>query len=299
MNRPQTESMTLRERLADASPLLAVELRPPRRDLVGTEAMESWIDLYQSIRQLSLIDTVLFLTDNAVGSGEEENLSHLLNNLGDDAARERIVPFLTLKHTRDYCLRYAERAKRSGFPALVVLGGDRQDGIPRCVDHSWQMRDALRVEQPSLLLGGWANPYRDAVQQVGFLADHADSLDFVLLQVVSHHDLDPVERFLLECQNARLELPMFAGVFHYRSARLRTLKRLQNFIPVPIDGIVADFAAGRTADQITAMSVKRLHQLGLTRFYLSNLSAHDAVTRLDRIAELAGFEAPSVTHPSR
>ena len=35
--------------------------------------------------------------------------------------RERIVPFLTSKHSIEYCLSYAERAHQSGFPALVVL----------------------------------------------------------------------------------------------------------------------------------------------------------------------------------
>ena len=38
------------------------------------------------------------------------------------------MPFLTSKHSLEYCLSYAERAHQSGFPALVVLGGDKSVG---------------------------------------------------------------------------------------------------------------------------------------------------------------------------
>src|SRR5439155_18819428 len=87
----------LKERLADPRPLLAVELRPPRKDLEGVRAMEAWIDVYHSVRGLAASDTVVFLTDNAVGASEEENLGHLQRNLGQEAVRDRILPILTLK----------------------------------------------------------------------------------------------------------------------------------------------------------------------------------------------------------
>src|SRR5262249_20405998 len=134
----------LKDRLADASPLLAVELRPPRKDLEGVRAMEAWIDVYHAVRALSASDTLVFLTDNAVGAAEEENLNHLVTNLGEDAVRERIVPFLTLKHPLDYCRWYAGRARTAGFPGLVVLGGDAQDGIPRCLPHAFELRAIFR-----------------------------------------------------------------------------------------------------------------------------------------------------------
>ena len=87
----------------------------------------------------------MFLTDSAVGAQEEDNLRHLVTNLGHDVPRERIVPFLTSKHSLEYCLSYAERAHQNGFPALVVLGGDKTVGTPRSVEHAWQLRQMLRA----------------------------------------------------------------------------------------------------------------------------------------------------------
>ena len=43
---------------------------------------------------------------------------------------DRLVPFLTSKHSLDYCLMYADRASAHGFGALTVLGGDRTVGQP-------------------------------------------------------------------------------------------------------------------------------------------------------------------------
>jgi hypothetical protein len=57
----------------------------------------------------------VFLTDSAVGAREENNLRHLVANLGDDVARDRVVPFLTAKHSLEYCLAYADRARQHGF----------------------------------------------------------------------------------------------------------------------------------------------------------------------------------------
>lgn len=290
----------LKDRLADPRPLLAVELRPPRRDLRGAAGMEAWIDVYHTVHRLSRHDTVVFLTDNAVGSDEEENLSHLVRNLGPDAVRERIVPFLTLKHPLDYCLRYAERSRRERFPALVVLGGDRHDGIPRCLPHAWELREHLRARLPGGLLGGWVNPYRDPAEQVGFLLEGREGLDFALTQIVSHHEPGPVESFLAEASRRGLDLPLFAGVFLYRSARGRTLDLLERFIPVPRREIERDFRErGLRAEQIAAESLRRLSGMGFTRFYLSNLETGRALPRLRRIATLAGLPAPAAGPPVR
>ncbi|RMF75726.1 MAG: hypothetical protein D6738_03015 [Acidobacteria bacterium] len=281
--------LPLRRRLAVDLPLTAVELRPPRRDLAGDRAMDAWIDVYHAVRGFARRDTVVFLTDNAIGTGEEENVAHLVKNLGPDAPRGRIVPFLTLKHSLDYCLRFAARVQAERFPALVVLGGDAHDGVPRCLPRAWMLRERLRSACPGLLLGGWANPYRDPREQVGFLVEHADSLDFVLTQVVSHHDPGPVERFLAEVDRQRLRAPLLFGVFHYRSARRRTLETLARFIPVPRAEIERDFAErGLTAEQITARTVRWLAGLGVRRVYVSNLETGRAPERLARIATAAG-----------
>ena len=108
--------------------------------------MDAWIDTYHAVRRLTRQGTFVFLTDSAVGAAEEDNLRHLVTNLGLDVPRERIVPFLTTKHAIEYCLSYADRAHQNGFPALVVLGGDKSVGMPRSVEHAWQLRrDAARA----------------------------------------------------------------------------------------------------------------------------------------------------------
>lgn len=101
-----------------------------------TAGIDAWIDTYHAVRSLTRQGTYVFLTDSAVGAPEENNLRHLVSNLGDDAPRDRVVPFLTAKHTLDYCLTYADRAWSHGFQLLAVLGGDVAVGPPRCVAHA-------------------------------------------------------------------------------------------------------------------------------------------------------------------
>src|SRR6267378_2077501 len=157
--------MNLLAALRLGTSVFAAELRPPRAELETREGMDAWIDTYHAVRRLTRQGTFVFLTDNAVGAAEEDNLRHLVTNLGRDVPRERIVPFLTTKHPIEYCLSYAERARQSGFPALVVLGGDKAVGAPRSVEHAWQLRQLLREHERGLTLGGWANPHADAERQ--------------------------------------------------------------------------------------------------------------------------------------
>src|SRR5881397_1844333 len=137
--------MNLLSALNSGALVVAAELRPPRAELATAEGMDAWIDTYHAVRRLTRQGTFVFLTDSAVGAQEEDNLRHLVTNLGRDVPRERIVPFLTSKHPLEYCLSYAERAHQSGFPALVVLGGDKSVGPPRAVEHAWQLRAMLRA----------------------------------------------------------------------------------------------------------------------------------------------------------
>src|SRR5947207_2410257 len=130
--------------LGSGTPVFAAELRPPRAELATSDGMNAWIDTYHAVRRLTRQNTFVFLTDSAIGAQEEDNLRHLIINLGQDVPRARIVPFLTAKHSLEYCLSYAERARQNGFPALVVLGGDRKVGAPRSVEHAWQLRSMLR-----------------------------------------------------------------------------------------------------------------------------------------------------------
>jgi hypothetical protein len=229
----------------------------------------------------------VFLTDSAVGSQEEDNLRHLVINLGDDAPRSRVVPFLTSKHTLEYCLAYADRARQHGFPALVVLGGDRAVGPPRCLEHAWQLRERIRAHEPALLLGGWANPHADPKRQVDYLLEARNTAEFYLTQIVSHHHLPAVERFAVEASRRGLGLPGVFGVFYYRSANPRTLRALSEFLPVPVEGLTADFASGRTAEEICGRSVRALLDAGARHVYISNLPLAKAQATLNRILDHA------------
>ena len=250
--------------------------------------MEAWIDTYHAVRGLARLGTLAFLTDSAVGAREEDNLRHLVANLGDDVPRERVVPFLTTKHPLDYCLAYADRAWEHRFRSLVVLGGDTAVGPPRCVGHGWQLRRLIRARQPGLRLGGWANPHADAAAQVGYLLDVDVSADFFLTQVVSHHDLPAVERFLEDADRRGLRLPAMFGVFYYRSANPRTLAALARFLPVPREALAREFASGASAADVCARSVRALRQLGARHVYVSNLPVGQAAATLRTIRALAG-----------
>lgn len=281
----------LLDALAGDRPVVAAELRPPRAELDARAGMDAWIDTYHAVRALGREGQFVFLTDSAVGTREEDNLRHLVANLGPDAPRERVVPFLTSKHSLDYCLAYAARAVQHGFPAIVVLGGDRRVGPPRCVEHAWQLRQAIRARQPQLVLGGWANPHADARRQVDYLIDAGFTGEFYLTQIVSHHDRPKVEAFVDEARRRGLGMPGLFGVFFYRSASPRTLEALQAFLPVPAEQLAAEFAAGRSPVEICARTLRELREVGVRHFYVSNLPVTRAKTTLEAILQAAGLTA--------
>ena len=251
--------------------MFAAELRPPRAELAAAEGMNAWIDTYHAVRRLTRQGTFVFLTDSAVGAAEEDNLRHLVTNLGLDVPRDRIVPFLTTKHPMEYCLSYADRAHQSGFPALVVLGGDKSVGAPRSVEHAWQLRKRLRERDHTLALGGWANPHADPESQVDFLAAKDAHAEFFLTQIVSHHHVDEVSRFIRTAERRGLTMPGLFGVFYYRSANPRTLDALRGFLPVPVEGLTREFDAGATAEDVCAKTIRTLMDAGARHFYISNL----------------------------
>lgn len=273
-------------RLAEERPLVAVELRPPRSGMSYAASVDAWIDMYHSVRRLARQDTLIFLTDNAVGQAEEENLTHLTANLAGELAPARIVPFLTAKHSLDYIQLYAARAASHGFEALTVVGGDVSGGLPRCFPHAYQLRQWLRRRVPSLDLGGWVNPLKDPVRQVDFLLHPEFGAEFYLTQVVSHHSIPDVERFLDEARRRGVACPGAFGVFLYRSANPRTLRQLGEFLPVPAEGITRDFESGLTAEEICARSIRALRDIGVDKVYLSNLGFERPDARYRRIMEL-------------
>ncbi len=274
--------------LQSGDSVFGAELRPPRAELETREGMDAWIDTYHSVKRLTSGGTFVFLTDSAVGAEEEDNLRHLVTNLGRDVPRERIVPFLTTKHPLEYCLSYAERAHQSGFPALVILGGDKSVGAPRSVEHAWRLRQLLRERDQSLTLGGWANPHGDPERQVDFLTAKDFHAEFFLTQIVSHHQMPAVSRFIEAGRRRELALPGVFGVFFYRSANPRTLAALKGFLPVPAEDLTREFGEGRTAEEVCARTIRSLLDAGARHFYISNLPVGRAPQVLAAILTTAG-----------
>ncbi len=267
---------SLREALAQRHPWLGVELRPPRRGRTDEASMHAWVDLGATLQRLLNRGVPVFVTDDAVGDAEEESIYHLTANLPEEAPRRLLCPFLTAKHTLDYCLLFAQRAQEAGFEALTVLGGDRHVGPPRCLPHAYLLRQRIRTRAPGLLLGGWANPHRDPARQADFLAMEGACADFALLQVTSAQD-EPKLRALRSALNTRsLSLPVVAGVFHYRSANPRTLDRLEAFLPLPRRTLESHFASGGDAVTFTAEAVAAAWRAGFLGVYVSNLPVIDA-----------------------
>jgi len=283
----------LLDRLNDPGPFAAVELRPPRSGLRTREGMDAWIDLRHAIRRLSKHGTFTFLTDDAVGSAEEESLAHVSANIGPAADLRRIVPILTAKHTLSYCRTFASRAVSEGMDALTVTGGDRRVGPERCVPHGSDLRALLRKMEYSgkslpLALGGWVNPHKGPDPQLHHIVLRSSRADFALTQIVSHHSLSAVEAFLEALERRRIEIPMIFGVFFYRSSNAQTLQRLGNFFPVPATQLTTEFGQGADPFEICARSIRGLWSLGIRKIYVSNLRAPSAQRGLGRLLEVAG-----------
>ena len=272
----------------ESSSVIAVELRPPRAELAASEGMDAWIDTYHAIKSLTRLDVRVMVTDNAVGAQEENNLRHLVANLGDAVDRHRIIPFLTTKHSLEFCLAYADQTVHNGFPSLVVLGGDKHVGRPRCLEHAWLLRREIRQRHPNLELGGWANPIANPLQQVDFLLQPDVHADFFLTQIVSHHQADRVGAFIEAGKASGLALPGVFGVFYYRSANPATLEMLSKFLPVPVEELKKEFAEGATPVEICARTIRSLIGVGARHFYVSNLPSKKTAATLNSILDRAG-----------
>ena len=273
---------------SESTSVVAVELRPPRAELESAEGMDAWIDTYHAIRSLTRHDVRVMVTDSAVGAQEENNLRHLVANLGDAVGRHQIIPFLTTKHSLEFCLQYADQVVHYGFPSLVVLGGDKHVGRPRVVEHAWQLRKIIHERHPGLELGGWANPISNPTVQVEFLMHPEVNADFYLTQIVSHHQAPQLRAFLDTGRRAGLTIPGVFGVFYYRSANPKTLEILSRFLPVPVDELTKEFADGDTPIDICARTIRALLDLGARHFYVSNLPARKTAATLNAILDRAG-----------
>jgi hypothetical protein len=156
------------------------------------------------------------------------------------------------------------------------------------VEHAWQLRREIRRRHPGLELGGWANPTSDPARQVEFLLQPDADSDFYLTQIVSHHQAGQVRAFLDAGRAAGLAIPGVFGVFYYRSANAATLEMLSRFLPVPVDALKQEFAAGATPIDVCARTIRALHDLGARHFYVSNLPTKKTAATLNAILEEAG-----------
>jgi len=262
--------------------LLNVEMCPPRMDLPLEQSVDAWIDSNHLMRKIASLGRFVFMTDGAIGRREEPNLRHVTINLGKETDRSRIIPILTTKHSLEYCLEFAQRAYSLGFSSLVVLGGDKSDNEPRCVEHAYELRGLLRKAVPDLTLGGWTSPHGGG-RQVEYMLDGEYSADFYLAQIVSHYQSRSVEQFSNEAARRGLKIPGIFGIFYYRSASPKTLGMLSQFFPVPVEELKRDFAAGKSPDEICASSIHALLQRGVKNFYISNLPMPTAVETFTNI----------------
>ena len=81
------------------------------------------------------------------------------------------------------------------------------------------------------------------------------------------------------------------GVFFYRSANARTLEALRSFLPVPIEALTREFAAGATPEDVCARTIRSLMDAGARHFYISNLPIARAQQALATILEKVGVTA--------
>jgi len=158
-------------------------------------------------------------------------------------------------------------------------------GPPRCVEFAYRLRQLIRERVPDLALGGWANPHRDAAEQVRFLLSPQYTAAFYLTQVVSHHSIRAVEAFVTEARRREVPIPGVFGVFVYRSANPGTLEKLCRFFPVPAGELTKEFAAGATPEEICARTIRALRDVGVEKVYVSNLGVKKPEERYRKLIE--------------
>jgi hypothetical protein len=121
---------------------------------------------------------------------------------------------------------------------------------------------------------------------VDYLLDPRFEADFYLTQIVSHHSIRSVERFLTAARRRGVPYAGVFGVFLYRSATPATLLRLADFFPVPAAELTLEFERGMSPEEICARSIRMLREIGADKVYLSNLGFQQVEARYRRIIDL-------------
>ena len=110
-------------------------------------------------------------------------------------------------------------------------------------------------------------------------------------QIVSHLNVAPVARFIDETRRRGIGKPGMFGVFYYRSANVKTLETLRQFLPVPVEGLSREFAGGATPVDVCARTMRAMMDVGARHFYISNLPLHTAAATLSDILDRIGARA--------
>ncbi len=187
--------------------------------------MDAWIDTYHAVRRLTRQGTYVFLTDSAVGAEEEDNLRHLVTNLGtrraarahrpvpDVEAHARVLPVVRRARASER-FSGAGRARRRQDGWAAAIGRARVAAARRCCDRT--------ITRSRSADGPIRTATRSGRSTISSASDfHAE---FYLTQIVSHHDVASVSRFLNAAERRGLSLPGVFGVFYYRSANPKTLQ---------------------------------------------------------------------------
>ena len=201
-----------------------------------------------------------------------------------------VVPFLTCKHPMDYCLAYADRAHQHGFDALVVLGGDKHVGPPRCVEHAWQLRNEIRSAP---------RRWHSAAGRIRTPIPRRRSAS--ARRACERRVLPDADRLASRARRWRSSWTRKSGAARDRrgcfgcsttvSANPRTLDVLKQLPSCSRRRAEGEFGAGATPEEVCARSMRALADAGARHFYISNLPLARAAATLRKIVELAGTDA--------
>ncbi len=200
--------MRLLDAMRGDTPVIAAELRPPRAELDAAEGMDAWIDTYHAVRSLTRQGIRVFLTDSAVGTQEENNLRHLVTNLGNDVARSHVVPFLTSKHSLEFCavVRGAGSAARLRFAGGARRRQDRRPAALRRTRLGTARRNPSSASRACRSAAG-PTRRRTRSRQVDFLVDPNFTGEYYLTQIVSHLESRAGAAFLDESRRREVDHP--------------------------------------------------------------------------------------------
>ncbi len=122
-----------------------------------------------------------------------------------------------------------------------------------------------------LALGGWANPH--AILNVRSIISRRQNFnaEFFLTQVVSHHDANRCRRFVDTTERRGVTLPACSASSSIAAPTPGTLEALRAFCRCRSKGSTREFAAGATAEDVCAQTIRTLINAGARHFYISNL----------------------------